>query len=72
MSILSNYNKALKTLIYAQKFTWKSAIYYRLQSVLWLASSVFSAIIAIVFVSVIYGLSSGFPGWSYYQVLTLI
>ncbi len=72
MNKFSGPMRTIKTFLYAQKIHWKSALYYRLQTMLWLMSSIFSVAVSIVFVSVIYNFSGGFPGWSYYQVLALV
>ncbi len=62
----------LMAFIYAQKLEWKSAIFYRLQSVLWLISSISNILLSIILITVIYSFSNGFAGWSYYQMLLLV
>ena len=50
---------------------WKSVLVYRLQALIWGSASIFSTITGFVIVTVIYGVSSGIPGWSYFQLLAL-
>ncbi len=50
---------------------WKELLVYRLQMLVWLVGSIFSTITGFVIVTVIYGVSSGIPGWSYFQLLAL-
>jgi ABC-2 type transport system permease protein len=50
---------------------WKEMLVYRLQMLVWLFGSIFSTISGFVIVTVIYGVSSGIPGWSYFQLLAL-
>jgi ABC-2 type transport system permease protein len=50
---------------------WKEILIYRLQTAVWLVGSIFSTIAGFVIVTVIYGVSAGIPGWSYFQLLAL-
>ncbi len=50
---------------------WKEIGVYRLQVLVWLIGGVFSTITGFVIVTVIYGVSAGIPGWSYFQLLAL-
>ncbi|VVB77468.1 ABC-2 family transporter protein [uncultured archaeon] len=49
----------------------KSFFTYRLQAAIWLIESTVQLVMNLVVVAVIYGISSGIPGWSYYQLLFL-
>jgi ABC-2 type transport system permease protein len=50
---------------------WKEILIYRLQMLVWFVGSIFSTITGFVIVTVIYGVSAGIPGWSYFQLLAL-
>ena len=54
-----------------QAYAWKSFFAYRTQSLLWLFYSAFTGIFSFITMTVIYNVSSGFPGWNYYQMLIL-
>lgn len=49
----------------------KSFLAYRVQAGIWLIWSMFTTIISFLTISVIYDVSSGIAGWSYYQMLVL-
>jgi ABC-2 type transport system permease protein len=49
----------------------KAFFFYRLQSVFYLMQNFITVIVTLVSVSVVYSISSGFAGWSYYQMLFL-
>jgi ABC-type uncharacterized transport system permease subunit len=52
-------------------YNTKSFFVYRAQAWLWILESVLSLLFNLVAVAVIYTVSSGIPGWSYYQLLFL-
>jgi len=54
-----------------QLYLWRSFMAYRAQALLWLVYSTFSGIFSLITMTVIYSVSSGFAGWSYYQMLIL-
>ncbi len=54
-----------------QKYKWKTFFAYRSQAVLWCIYSTLSVIFTYITINVIYNVSSGIPGWSYYQLLIL-
>ena len=54
-----------------QKYDWTSRLAYRLQFIMWVVSSSFSTIVSYAVVTVIYSVSSGIPGWGYFQLLAL-
>lgn len=72
MSLYADILHDVKTFFFSQKIAWKSMLYYRLQSAVWFISSIFNVLVSVVFVLVIYNISDGFAGWSYYQMLLLI
>jgi len=62
---------AIKYYLINQEYAWKSFFAYRAQSLLWLFYSAFTGIFSLITITVIYNVSSGFPGWNYYQMLIL-
>lgn len=64
--------KEIMTFLYAQKLAWKDSLAFRSQTILWFFVAILGPILEIVLVSVMYTISKGFPGWSYYQVLGLV
>jgi ABC-2 type transport system permease protein len=54
-----------------QKYQWLAFFTYRLQAAVWIAVFALGAIVQIVTITVIYDVSSGISGWSYYQILAL-
>jgi len=62
---------AIKYYLINQAYAWKSFFAYRTQSLLWLLYSSFTGIFSFITMTVIYNVSSGFPGWNYYQMLIL-
>ncbi|MDE1827939.1 MAG: ABC-2 family transporter protein [Candidatus Micrarchaeota archaeon] len=67
----SGIRRTLHLFALTQVYTWKSFISYRFQSVFWFLSSILQALLTFVFVSVIYQVSTGIPGWGYLQMLLL-
>ena len=53
------------------KYTLFSFTFYRAQFVLWLSAASLMTLYQFIAVTVIYSVSSGIPGWSYYQLLFL-
>jgi len=62
---------SIKYYLINQVYEWKSFFAYRADSLLWLFYSAFEGIFSFITITVIYYVSSGFPGWSYYQMLIL-
>jgi len=52
-------------------YSAKSFFAYRDQAVIWLVFSIWQAIISLITITIIYSVSAGISGWSYYQVLFL-
>ena len=61
----------MKYYLINQVYEWKSFFAYRADSLLWLFYSAFAGIFSLITITVIYNVSSGFPGWNYYQMLIL-
>jgi len=62
---------SIKYYLINQEYAWKSFFAYRTESLLWLFYSAFTGIFSFITITVIYNVSSGFPGWNYYQMLIL-
>lgn len=60
-----------KMYIDSQKYQWLSFLTYRAQALVWLVVFALAAIEQLVVITVIYDVSSGINGWSYYQMLAL-
>ncbi len=58
-------------LLISQKYKWLSFLTYRLQAFVWIVASSFNVIYPLVTITVIYSISSGIAGWSYYQLIFL-
>ncbi len=52
-------------------FNWKSFLYYRTQFFFYLVYAAVSPLASLLFVYVVYSVSAGVPGWSFYQLLFL-
>jgi ABC-type uncharacterized transport system permease subunit len=61
----------LNFLINLQKMSWKSFLVYRVQALTWIFANLLVILNSIIAITVIYTVSSGIPGWSYFQVLAL-
>ncbi len=57
--------------ITSQRYMWLSFLIYRSQAIVWAVVWMFSTLASFISISVIYEVSSGIPGWSYYQMLAL-
>ena len=55
----------------SQKYGFKEFFFYRAQAISWAIVQGLGSVGTLVFVSVVYSVSSGLPGWSYYQLLAL-
>ncbi len=55
----------------SQKYGFKEFFFYRTQAISWAIVQAFGSVGTLVFVSVVYSISSGLPGWGYYQLLAL-
>jgi ABC-2 type transport system permease protein len=64
--------KDIKFYIMRQRYYWKAFLFYRLSSSIWLSYALLRVIFNLLTISVIYGVSSGVAGWSYFQMLFLI
>lgn len=61
----------LNFFINGHKMKWKTFLTYRTQAAVWIFAEAITIINSIVAITVIYTVSSGIPGWSYFQVLAL-
>ncbi len=71
MSYRSGVHRTLNMYFLSQKYKLKSFFVYRAQAVGWLIVESLSTVGAFVSISIIYGVSGGFVGWTYFQVLAL-
>jgi ABC-2 type transport system permease protein len=55
----------------SQHYAWKGLMTYRANATLFFISSMFTVLTAFITISVVYEVSSGIAGWSYYQMLFL-
>jgi ABC-2 type transport system permease protein len=55
-----------------QLYFWKDFFVYRTQVAIWMVYSLINLFYGYVTISVIYSVSSGIAGWSYYQMLFLV
>ncbi len=62
----------LDVLARSQIYEWKSFLAYRAQALLAVSESLVNMVLSFVFISIIYGVSQGIAGWSYYQLLSLV
>ncbi|VVB77393.1 ABC-2 family transporter protein [uncultured archaeon] len=64
--------REIKFFITCQRYNWLSFLAYRMQAFVWLSLNALFILYGILTVTIIYGVSSGISGWSYYQMLFLI
>ncbi|MCL5007413.1 MAG: ABC-2 family transporter protein [Candidatus Marsarchaeota archaeon] len=55
----------------SQKYGFKEFMAYRTQAISWVLIQSLGAVSTLIMVSVIYSVSSGVPGWGYFQLLAL-
>ena len=55
----------------SEYYRFKALFAYRLQGIVWLFYSVLNVVNSVIAISVIYSISTGIAGWSYYQMLLL-
>ena len=55
----------------SQKVLWKDIAIYRTQFIVWIFVFMMSTVASVVTITIIYDVSSGVAGWSYYQVLLI-
>lgn len=68
---MSGAKRNLMLLLSSQMYEWRSMLVYRAQFVIEALFSILSMVITVVFIAVIYQISAGFSGWSFYQLLLL-
>lgn len=71
MSGINNFGRNLALYISSQKYGFKEFMAYRAQAISWILIQSLGAISTLIMVSVIYSVSSGVPGWGYFQLLAL-
>ncbi len=61
----------LKMYLLSQLYAWRSFAVYRTQAVVWFVVNAMSSVASFITITIIYNVSSGIPGWSYFQLLAL-
>ncbi|MCL5112380.1 MAG: ABC-2 family transporter protein [Candidatus Marsarchaeota archaeon] len=72
MNVTSDITRNMKFFLLSQKYNWKSFfVAYRAQAITWTVIQGIGTLATIISISVIYSVSSGLPGWTYFQLLAL-
>lgn len=69
--MLGSIRRNVRIFASSQRYKWLSFLIYRTQAFGWLSLFMLSTVSSILSISVIYSVSSGIQGWSYFQVLAL-
>ncbi len=69
--MLEGLSRNIRMYLLAHKYMWKGFLAYRAQAAVWLTTEVASTITSVILITIIYAVSSGINGWSYYQMLTI-
>ncbi len=69
--MMENIRKYIIIFALQQLYDWKDRLQYRMQFAVFVAYSSLVPITSYVFVTVLYSVSGGIPGWSYYQLMFL-
>ncbi|MDE1854880.1 MAG: ABC-2 family transporter protein [Candidatus Micrarchaeota archaeon] len=64
--------QSIRFFFLAQRYYWKDFLVYRAQAVVWALYSLINFLFSYVAITVIYNVSSGISGWSYFQMLFLV
>ncbi|MCL4371887.1 ABC-2 family transporter protein [Candidatus Marsarchaeota archaeon] len=69
--MLESVSRNLKMYYASQKILWKDIAIYRTQFAVWIFVFMLSTVASVVTITIIYDVSSGVAGWSYYQMLVV-
>ena len=69
--MLQSISRYIHAFFLMQRYNWKKDMVYRTQWVLWLLIASFPIIVGFISISIIYNVSNGINGWTYYQLLAL-
>ncbi len=69
--MIEDVRRNLGLFLVSQKNEWKKFLVYRLQSVLWMVFFLIIGIMGFITITVIYNVSNGINGWTYYQLLVI-
>ncbi|MCL4388071.1 ABC-2 family transporter protein [Candidatus Marsarchaeota archaeon] len=69
--MLENISRNLRMYYSSQKVLWKDIAIYRMQFIVWIFVFMLSTVASVVTITIIYNVSSGVAGWSYYQMLVV-
>jgi len=68
---MNRFMENLNFIVETQKMAWKSFLVYRAQASVWSIAYALNIVNMVVAITVIYSVSSGIPGWTYFQILAL-
>jgi ABC-type uncharacterized transport system permease subunit len=69
--MLESVSRNLQMYYSSQKVLWKDIATYRAQFIVWIFVFMLSTISSVITITIIYDVSSGVAGWSYYQMLVV-
>ncbi len=69
--MFENISRNLRMYYSSQKVLWKDIAIYRTQFIVWIFVFMLSTVSSVVTITIIYDVSSGVAGWSYYQMLVM-
>jgi ABC-type uncharacterized transport system permease subunit len=67
--MFDNTLKNVRMYYHSQKVQWKEISIYRTQFIVWILVFMLGTISSIITITIIYSISNGIAGWSYYQML---
>jgi ABC-2 type transport system permease protein len=71
MSAIDDFTSSVRIILISQLYSWKSLAIYRVQFIFQIFYSAIGPVVTYFFISVIYTVTKGLPGWSFYQLLFL-
>ncbi len=69
--MLESISRNIRMYMLAQKYMWKDFLTYRAQAAVWIVIFMLSTISSVITITIIYDVSKGINGWSYYQMLVI-
>ena len=66
-----SFTRAVAFFLLNELYGFKYFLTYRLQSAIWVIYDAFTSLYGLITLTIIYSVSSGIAGWSYYQILAL-
>lgn len=71
MPSFDEFVNSIRIMLISQLYNWKSLAIYRTQFVFQIFYSAIGPVVTYFFISIIYTVTAGIPGWSFYQLLFL-